>query len=141
MRDGEGEEAVGLAASTYREEFGDPTKFEDEGVVPFSKVFQYCLGFVGRHVLVGFDVVCEAITLLDHVDALVAKVTDDEHVSWQHEEKEGDPELGIGHACQDGGKDGLRDEEDREGSHQGHLDESQRFLHADTRLGCLKGMY
>ena len=84
MRDGEGEGegAVGSAVSTYREEFGDPTKFEDEGMVPFGEVFQYCLGFVGRHVVVGFEVIREAITLLDHVDALVAKVTDDEHVSW-----------------------------------------------------------
>ncbi len=139
MRDGK--VAVGSAVSTYREEFGDPTKFEDEGVVPFGEVFQYCLGFVGLHVLVGFEVICEAITLLDHVDALVAKVTDDEHVSWQHDAKEGDPELGIGHACQDSGKDGLRDEEDREDSHQGHLlNQSQRFLHADTRLGYLEGM-
>ena len=141
MRDEE-EGAVASAVSTYREEFGDPTKFEEEGVVPFSEVFQYCLGFVGRHVLVGFEVICETITLLDHVDALVAKVTDDEHVSWQREAKEGDRELGIGHACQDGGKDDLRHEEDREGGHQGHLlDESQKCLHADTRLGHLWGMW
>lgn len=127
------------AVSTYREEFGDPTKLEDEGVIPFGEVFQYSLGLVGRHVFVGFEVIGEAITLLDHVDALVAKVTDDEHVRWEHEAKEGDPEPGTGHACQDSGKDGLRNEEDRERSHQGHLlDEGHRCLHADTSLGDLE---
>ena len=74
--------------------------------------------------------------LLDQVDTLVAKVTDDEHVRWEHEAKVGDPELGTGHACQDSGKDGLRNEEERERSHQGHLlDESHKCLHADMCLG------
>ena len=35
----EEEGAVSSAVSTYREEFGDPTKLEDEGVVPFGEVF------------------------------------------------------------------------------------------------------
>ena len=137
----EGEGAVTSAVSTHLEEFGDPTKFEDERKVPFSQVFQYSLGLVGCHVLVGFEVICETIVLLDHVDALVAEVTDDEQVRWEHEVKKRGPELGIGHACQESGKDGLRDEEDRDGSHQGHLlDQSHRYLHVTTPLGDFKGM-
>lgn len=137
-----GEGAVSSAVSTYHEEFGDPTKLEDEGEVPFGEVFQYSLGLVGCHVLVGFGVVREAIALLDHVDALVAKLADDEHVRREHQAKEGDPELGIGHACQHSRKDSLRDEEDRNGSHEGRLlDHSHRYLHADTRLDDLKGVF
>ena len=128
--------------STYHEEFGDPAKLEDEGKVPFCEILQNSLRFVGRHVFVGFQVISEAIVLLDHVDALVAKVTDDEHVRWDQEAKKSDPELGIGPAGQSSGKDGLRDEEQWEGSHQGHLlDESGECLHADTCLGNLKRMF
>lgn len=72
----EGKGALSSAVNTYLEEFGDPTKLEDEREVPFGEVFQYSLGFVGCHVLVGFEVIREAIVLLDHVDALVAEVTD-----------------------------------------------------------------
>lgn len=138
----EGKNVASAEVSTYLEEFGDPTKLEDEGSVPLGEVFQYNLGHVGRHVFVGFAIIREAIALLDHVDALVAKVINDEHVRWEHEAKEGDPELGIGQACYYSGKNGLRDEEDREESHQGNLfDQSHRYLHADTRLNHLKGMY
>ncbi len=115
------------AVSTYLEEFGDPAELEYERRVPLSDVLQYSLGLIGSHVLVSFEVIGEAIALLDHVDALVAKVTDDEHVSWKQHAKEGDPEIGIRDACQHSGKDGLRDEEDRGSSHQGYfLDQSHR---------------
>ena len=115
------------AVSTYLEEFGDPAKFEDERRVPFSDVLQYSLGLIGSHVLISFGVISEAIALLDHVDALVAEVADDEHVSWKQHAKKGDPEVGIRDACQDSGKDGLRNEEDRGTSHQGYfLDQSHR---------------
>lgn len=70
------------AVSTHLEEFGDPTKLENEGVVPFGEILQYSLGLIGRHVLVGFEGIREAIALLEHIDALVAKVTNDEHVRW-----------------------------------------------------------
>lgn len=137
----QGNAPVNSAVSTYLEEFRDPTKFEDEGKVPFREVFEDSLRLVWRHVLVGFEVIREAIALLDHVDALVAKVSDDEHVRWEHEAKEGDPELGIGHACLDNRQDGSRDQEDRKESHQGHLlDESHESLHTGTRLGDMKGI-
>ena len=95
------------AVSTYLEEFGNPTKFEYERGVPFGEILQYSLRLIGRHVLVGFEVIREAIALLDHVDALVAKVTDNKHVSREHQTKEGDPEMEICHACQHSGEDGL----------------------------------
>ena len=81
----EEEGTVSSAVSTYFEEFGDPTKLEHEREVPFGEILQYSLGHIGRHVLVGFEVVREAIALLDRVDALVAKVTDDEHVRREHQ--------------------------------------------------------
>ena len=68
--------------STYLEEFGYPPKLEDEGVIPFGEILQYSLGLVGCHVLVGIEGIREAIALLDHVDALVPKLTNDEHVRW-----------------------------------------------------------
>ena len=120
---------------------GDPTKLEEEGGLPFGDVFQYSLRLVGCHGLVGFEVIREAMLFLDHVDALVAEVTDDEHVRWEHEAKKGDPELSAVHACQDRRKDGLRDEEDRDSSHQGHLaDQSHRPLHVFLSVGDLTGM-
>lgn len=136
-----GERTVNPATNTYHEELGDPTKLENEGEVPFGEVFQHSLGLVGRHVLVRFEVIREAIALLDHVDALVAKATDNEHVRWEHQAKESDPELGIGNACQDSWKNSSRDEEDRNGSHQGHfLHQSHGCLHIDTRSDGLKRM-
>lgn len=109
------------AVGTYLEEFRDPTKLEYERAVPFSEILQYSLSLIGRHVLVGFGVTRKAVGLLDQVDALVAKVTDDEHVRRKHQANECDPEMEICQACQHGGDNGLQDEEDRDGSHQGQL--------------------
>lgn len=141
MEASEGKEATTSAVSTYLEKFGDPTELEDKGKVPFGEVLQYSLGLVGRHVLVRFEAVREAIAILYHVDALVAKVTDDEHVRWYREEKERDPELGVGDACKDCGKYRVRNELGQDGSHQGHLpNQRHRCLHNDTGLDDLKEM-
>lgn len=60
---------------------------------------------------------------------------------WEQEAKECGPELRIGHACQESAKAGLRDGEDRDGSHQCHLlEQSHRDLDVTTPLGDLKGM-
>lgn len=87
--------------STHLEEFGDPTKLEDEGEVPFRKVLHNSLSHIGRHILVGSRDIREGTVFLDLVDAVVADGTDNEHPGWDREAKEGDPELGISSADQD----------------------------------------
>ena len=137
-----GEGAVNPKISTYLEEFGDPTKLVGEGEIAFSKGFQYNLGHVGRHVSIRFEVIRKAIRLLDGVDARIAEMMDDEHVGWESEGKEGAPESGIGQACHDEITGSWRDEEEKDGNHQGHLfDESHRKIHIDSRLGHLKSMF
>lgn len=132
---------VRSAVSTYLEEFRDPTKLEYERAVPFSEILQYSLSLIGRHVLVGFRVIRKAVDLLDQVDALVAKVTDDEHVRRKHQANECDPKKGICQACQHGGDNGLEDKEDGDVSHQCRLlDQNHRCLGADVHFDDLKGM-
>ena len=104
-----GKGAISPKISTYLEEFGDPTKFKGEGEIEFSKVFQYNLGDIGRHVPIRLEVIREAIDLLDLVDAAIAKITDDGHVRWQSVFKEDVPESGIDQACHDEITGGWRD--------------------------------
>ena len=104
-----GKGAVSPKSSTYLEEFGDPTKFKGEGEIEFSKVFQYNLGHIGRHVFIRLEVIREAIDFLDLVDVMIAEMTDDEDVRWQSVFKEGAPESGIGQACHDEITRGWRD--------------------------------
>ena len=75
--------AVSSAVSTYLEEFRDPPELEYERAVPFGKIFENGLSVIRGHVLVGFRVIGEAVVLLDHVDALVAKLTDDKQIRWK----------------------------------------------------------
>lgn len=130
-----GKGAMSSTISTYREEFGDPPELEDEGKFSFRYVLQNKLSLVGHHVLVGFWVLREAKGLLDLVDGLVAKNTDDEHVRWNHIAKEDFPEPEVSPASQDDGndwlddgKDGLPEGEHREDDHQDQLLEQRDSL-------------
>ena len=134
-----GEGAVSPKISTYLEEFDDPTKFKGEGEIEFSKVFQYNLGHIGRHVSIRFEVVREAIDLLDLVDAMMAEIMDEEHVRWQSVGKQDVPESGTGQACHDERTGDGRHQEEKKGNHHGHLfDESHQEIHVDSRLRHVK---
>lgn len=137
-----GEGAVIPKISTYLEELGDPTKLEGEGEIMFSKVLQYNLGHVGRHVFIRFEVMREAIHLLDFVDATIAKIIDDEHVRWQSVAKEGPPESRIGQARHDEITGSWRDPEEKQGNHHGSsCDKSHKRIHIESRLRHLKRMF